>query len=510
MFGCACSLFIIMAKYTGDSLAMREFREQQTISNRNKNPLNITRNLFPLAAMLIVSLCAGFIAWANFSLTTTETVVAAIVVFLVQFIGYLMVWKMFTYAKLNEDIHILTLREAENANGVERLSNEMQGLRKIAKTATQAEIEPLARELEVIISLIKQLAENSADTEIRIADIQQRLEAYEAGNRTNPAAKKSPKPAKAQASSQPLEIIDEDEEDMDDWLIEPVEPKVAKSKKRPKAKNKANHKNLLDKDTPIMKAIHAAVDANNVDLYLQPIVTLPQRKPKFYEALSRIRSDDGDLIRPAQYLPSAEQSGAMPILDKMLLVRAVQVLQRLLARKSDATIVCNIAASSLADTNFFKDFHMLLKTKSDLADHLVFEFHQETVSEFSAIEEESIRALKDLGFRFAIDNVTDITMDFQYLTELGFHFMKVSADVLLSAKQSGIKDIHAHDVPRYLERNGIELIVDHIETENQVVELLEFDVKLGQGYLFAPPREVKPDVTMVRTTKDTSEERLAS
>ena len=256
-----------------------------------------------------------------------------------------------------------------------------------------------------------------------------------------------------------------------------------------------------------MKAIHAAVDANNVDLYLQPIVSLPQRKPQFYEALSRIRNDEGDLIRPAQYLPSAEKSGAMPILDKMLLVRAVQVLQRLLARKSDSVVVCNIGARSIADTQFFNDFQLLLKSKKNLVDHLIFEFNEETVTSFSAIEEESIRALKDLGFRFAVDNVTDISMDFQRLTDLGFQFMKVSADVLLSTKKSGIKDIHAHDIPAYLARNGIELIVDHIETENQVVELLDFEVKLGQGYLFAAPREVKPDVTMVRTP---NENRLAS
>ena len=467
--------------------------------------MDIIKNMFILAAMVVVSLSSGFISWASFGMTTNEAATTALIIFAAQFIGYLMIWKSFSYAKLQKEIDTLTLNEAENANGVERLSNEMKGLRKVVKSSTQAEIEPLARELEVIISLIKQLAENSADAEVRIADIQHSLNGQE-----GESANMKQKASKAKAAAEAQTLNEADTENLDDWLNEPVEPKKEGPKKKTKASTKARKQPPLDENSPIVKAIHSAVDANNVDLYLQPIVTLPQRQPKFYEALSRIRSDEGDLIRPAQYLGPAEQTGAMPILDKMLLVRAVQVLQRLMARTPDAVVVCNIAASSLADTRFFKDFQLLLKAKNDLTEHLIFEFNQETVTSFGAIEEESIRALKDLGFRFAIDNVTDLAMDLQHLSDLGFHFMKISADVLLSAKASGIKDIHAHDMPRYLARNGIELIVDHIETENQVVELLDFDVKLGQGYLFAAPREVKPDVTMVRTSKEKSEDRLAS
>ena len=81
-----------------------------------------------------------------------------------------------------------------------------------------------------------------------------------------------------------------------------------------------------------------------------------------------------------------------------------------------------------------------------MADHLVFEFNEETVTSFNAIEEESIRTLKDLSFRFAVDNVNDISMDFQRLTDPGFQFIKVSADVILTIKKSGIKDIHTHDI----------------------------------------------------------------
>ena len=223
---------------------------------------------------------------------------------------------------------------------------------------------------------------------------------------------------------------------------------------------------IRDRNSPILKAIKNAVDKNKVDIYLQPIVTLPQRKPKFYEALTRIRNADGELIRPAQFMKSAEKAGTMPIIDKMLLVRAIQILRRLLLRKSDAVVVCNISASSLADSNFFNDFRKLLSAKPDLADHLIFEFDQETVLKMDTLEEESLRALKNLGFRFAVDNVTDLSMDFLKLVSFGFHFVKTSSKALLAAKKTGINEIHAEDFSRFLARNGLQLIVDHVENES--------------------------------------------
>lgn len=465
--------------------------------------MDLAKNLFICTCMVIVSASLGFSAWANLGLSVVQGCMLGISFLVVQLVGYLFVWKAIIYRALMSRIHDLALAEADNAHGVERVSNEFNGFKKTLKGFFRKEMEPLARELEVIGSLIKQLAENSAETENRISKLETHPPESTSLDKVTPKetishSAKSPV-AEPEETSVATEAERNGDEDQTDQLVSDAADKKAE---------KADRKHI-DPNSPIMKAVRDAVDKNRVDLYLQPIVTLPQRKPKFYEAFSRIRTEDGKLIRPAQYIIPAEQSGAMPILDKMLLVRAVQVLRRLLARKSDAVIVCNISATSLADSTFFADFKKLLRTKSDLANHMVFEFDQATINSLDALEEESLRALKALGFHFAIDNVKDLSMDFRRLVELGFHYVKVSADVLLAAKTTGINDIHAEDIPRYLSRNGIQIIVDHIETEGQVVELLDFDVHLGQGFLFAGPREVKPDAS-VNAGRRAEDNRLAS
>ncbi|MEP1443112.1 MAG: EAL domain-containing protein [Hyphomicrobiales bacterium] len=456
----------------------------------------MAKNLFICACMVIISISLGYSVWANLGLTGFESSITAMSFLVIQLVGYLFVWKAIVHRALISRIHDLALAEAENANGVDRISNELAGLRKTIKTVTRSELEPLVRELEVISSLVKQLAEGTSAVEARVTALED-APVVAAPAPQKVVAKASEKKV-ARKSAPSTEANKANEPDASEWLGEiPADQPVSEIDE------------LTSDNSPILKALKDAVDKNQVDLYLQPIVTLPQRKPKFYEALSRIRDANGELIRPAQFMRSAKKAGTMPVLDKMLLVRAIQVLRRLLLRKSDAVVVCNISAASLADSSFFNDFRKLLSAKPDLADHLIFEFDQATVFNMDTLEEESLRSLKNLGFRFAIDNVTDLSMDFLKLVSLGFHYVKASSQVLLAAKKTGVNEIHAEDFSRFLSRNGLQLIVDHVESESEIVELLDFDISLGQGFLFAAPREVKPDV-ISNQSRRAHDDKLAS
>ena len=75
-----------------------------------------------------------------------------------------------------------------------------------------------------------------------------------------------------------------------------------------------------------------AIEAGRVDLYLQPTVTLNDRRPRYFEALTRIRTRADELILPGSYLQVAESSGMMPLIDNVLLVKSVQTLRPARAR----------------------------------------------------------------------------------------------------------------------------------------------------------------------------------
>jgi cyclic-di-GMP phosphodiesterase TipF (flagellum assembly factor) len=71
--------------------------------------------------------------------------------------------------------------------------------------------------------------------------------------------------------------------------------------------------------------------------------------------------------------------------------------------------------------------------------------------------------------------------------------MKIPSAVLLDRANQAAADLHPADIAGLLARNGIELIAEKVETEATVVDLLDFDLKFGQGNLFSPPRPVKQE-----------------
>jgi cyclic-di-GMP phosphodiesterase, flagellum assembly factor TipF len=243
----------------------------------------------------------------------------------------------------------------------------------------------------------------------------------------------------------------------------------------------------------IVSVLRTAVEAGRVDLYLQPIVTLPQRKVRYYEAMTRLRTEAGDVLMPGDYLGYAERSGLMPTIDNLLLLRCVQVVRRLAAKNRDIGLFCDVAGASLLDADFVPDFSEFMNANRALASSLVLEFSQASVRAMGPLEHESLAGLVDLGFRFSMDQVGDLRIEPRELAGRGFRFVKIPAALLLNRVATG-SDIHPADLSDLLGRFGIDLIAETVEREATVVDLLDFDIRFGQGSLFSAPRPVRADV----------------
>ena len=241
------------------------------------------------------------------------------------------------------------------------------------------------------------------------------------------------------------------------------------------------------------ETILQAIDADRIDMYLQPIVTLPQRKVRYYESTSRLRSEDGDILPAAEFIDEAEAAGLMPRIDNLLMFRSVQVTRRLQLKSRELGVFCNISPSTLTDAAHFKQFLDFMDANRALAESLILEFTQRAYRSFGPIEQESLSALADRGFRFSMDNVADLRIEPRELAERSFRFLKVPAKLLLNKATSAQSDIHPEDLADLLARSGIDLIAERIESESTVLDLLDYDVRFGQGFLFSQPRPVRAE-----------------
>ncbi|MGF1455893.1 MAG: EAL domain-containing protein [Alphaproteobacteria bacterium] len=242
---------------------------------------------------------------------------------------------------------------------------------------------------------------------------------------------------------------------------------------------------------PAAHTIQEALEDNRIDLHLQPVVSLPQRRVRCFEALTRLRTADGRILLPGQYLPVAEAAGFVSAIDNLLLLRTVQIARRLPTRERHVLLMCNISAGTLKDIAFFDQFVDFISDNPELTHQIVFEFSQQTIEHAGPDEMRQLSRLTALGFRLSMDQVQDLSIDPHYLGDRNFRFLKIPAPLLLDPAQAAFRDIDPSDVKAQFQRRGIDLIVDRIEDERTVVEVLEYNVDFGQGFLFGAPQPVE-------------------
>ena len=246
---------------------------------------------------------------------------------------------------------------------------------------------------------------------------------------------------------------------------------------------------ILDySDNEILKFLEKAVREDHIELYLQPIVRLPQRSQVFFECFSRIMDDKNNVIRPEQYLPVANSAGLVAAVDNLLLFKCVQLVRRTRRDNPEIIFFCNISKSTLIDIDFFTDFIDFMADNRNLTSSLVFEFSQETILDKNYDIQNGLERLSKLGFRLSLDQIHQLNLDLPKLASKGFKFIKIDAHLLHEMARGDTPNLNMRALKGALDRVAMDLIVEKIENEEMLKDLLDLQIDFGQGYLFGAPK----------------------
>jgi cyclic-di-GMP phosphodiesterase TipF (flagellum assembly factor) len=417
--------------------------------------------IFVAFCMVLIAGSLGAVLYLYFRLSGAESTLVALTALTGLGLYNTVSTRLRDRSDVSDQIADMSRESADLARQMAEIKRQLATVESKVDSAVnraRAATDPLASEIGELGNLIKQLAETVAAHDVALAS----------------------RPAASAPSAADIGAL----------LSDPLEAEVD----GPEAKSNGTTGHLRDMDrNGILGVVRGAVEANRIDLFLQPIVTLPQRKVRYYEATSRLRTEAGEHVLGDTFLPYAESAGLMPKIDNLALFRCVQVLRRLLMKNRDVGLFCNISGTTLTDPEFFPQFSEFMDANRALAPSLVFEFTQAAVRAMGPMEHESLGALGERGFRFCLDHVTDLRMELRDLSERGFRFIKVPGTLLLNRDGPGSADIHPADLADLLARSNIDLIAERIETESTVIDLLDHDVKFGQGFLFSQPRPVRAE-----------------
>jgi cyclic-di-GMP phosphodiesterase TipF (flagellum assembly factor) len=174
----------------------------------------------------------------------------------------------------------------------------------------------------------------------------------------------------------------------------------------------------------------------------------------------------------------------------MLLFRCIQLVRKVQRMNHDAGFFCNVSANTLRDEDFFGDFVEYLEGNAELAPNLIFEFAQADILRDGAEAAHLLERLTRLGCRCSVDQVRDLDMDVDALARLQVSFIKIEAADLMSDDTERRAELMA--LKRRLDKARIDLIAEKIESEEALLDLLDYEIDFGQGYLLGEPRLARP------------------
>ena len=241
-------------------------------------------------------------------------------------------------------------------------------------------------------------------------------------------------------------------------------------------------------------AVADAIEGGRIDLYLQPIFGLNERRAKHFELSTRLRDQAGAPIPRSQYAGQLTGSGLLPQIDLAMLAAAGKIIRRLVAGGKSHNLFSNVASDSLADDAFLEGLAKELRLQDRLSGHLVVGFAQAALQTFAPAHWDTLSTLAGLGFRFSLEAVTNLDMDLERLKENGFAFVKLDADVFLRGLPAVGAVIPSADLCRHIADLGFGLIVDGISDEDSLKRLQRDGVLLGQGALLGGAKPVKAEI----------------
>ncbi len=256
--------------------------------------------------------------------------------------------------------------------------------------------------------------------------------------------------------------------------------------------------------------ITSAVEENRLELFFQPIIGIGDGNGVHrghYELLLRMRDEDGQLVSPDQFIPSAERYNLMSTLDRWVIHEA---LTQLADRNADGdaryTLAINLSGTSLSEDRFLDFVIEELEKQSLPKGAICFE-----ITETAAISNLSrvvhfMNTLKKLGCKFSLDDFGSGLSSFTYLKNLPVDYLKIDGQFIRNVVEDFVDESMVKAIREVGQAMGIATIAERVETQQVFDKLGSLGVEFAQGYYIARPASV---TTFQPWRDDEAEQRLA-
>ncbi|WP_421121959.1 putative bifunctional diguanylate cyclase/phosphodiesterase [Aquihabitans daechungensis] len=235
--------------------------------------------------------------------------------------------------------------------------------------------------------------------------------------------------------------------------------------------------------------LREALEHDRLVVHFQPIVDLADGTIAAVEALLRIRTDDGGLELPGEYIEVADESGLIVPVGAVVLDLACAALAewRAASGSSPGHVAVNVSARELGSTGFTDRVQASLDDHGLVADDLVLEFTEATVIGADRATLRAVDWLHRLGVGLSIDDFGTGYSSLAYLKRFPIRSVKLDRTFVggLGIDPSDAEIVRA--VVTLGRSLGLDVVAEGIETLDQLRSLEQLGCHFGQGFLLGHP-----------------------
>ncbi|MDH5516598.1 MAG: EAL domain-containing protein [Gammaproteobacteria bacterium] len=239
--------------------------------------------------------------------------------------------------------------------------------------------------------------------------------------------------------------------------------------------------------------ITRALEDERFEIYCQRMRTFDPHQPVHFELLIRMRDEEGNIVPPLAFIPSAERYNLMVWIDRWMIRNAFISINKLLnnSRERHLLFAINVSAQSLCDDDFLPYVEQQFE-KCRIAPSLIcFE-----VTETSAIvnltrAQHFMKTLKAQGCSFSLDDFGSGLSSFSYLKNLDVDFLKIDGTFVRDIVDDPIDKALVESINQVGHVMGIKTIAEYVETDKILQQCRQIGVDIVQGYEIARPIPIK-------------------
>lgn len=239
--------------------------------------------------------------------------------------------------------------------------------------------------------------------------------------------------------------------------------------------------------------LHQALDRQELSLNYQPIVTSGTKTLVGFEALLRWHHTQRGTISPAQFIPLAEESGAIRSMGLWVLHEGCQQMVKWQEKYPMAVLPClsvNLSGKQITQSDLVPQIERILHETGFTPEQLKLEITETILMDNFQMAFDQLSALQKLGIQIYIDDFGTGYSSFSYLNQLPIDALKIDRSFISAEGSEGNNWKIVQTILSLAKSMGIDAIAEGVEDADQLAKLTALGCGYLQGYFISKPLDV--------------------